>query len=103
MARSVRLSDEASESLGEIERWYAQPGADAVEVAARRVRTILAAIATLSDVPFKGRRADIDRTRELSCQGHRIIYVIADGRNGLSNVGNITVLEIFGPGRSPTK
>ena len=48
-------------------------------------------------------RGEIEGTRELTCQGHRIIYVVADGGIGLSNVGDITVLEIFGPGQSRTK
>jgi plasmid stabilization system protein ParE len=101
VGRDVTLTDEASESLGEIERWYTQPGAGAVT--ARRVQAILAAIAGLSDFPYMGRRGDAEGTRELTCQGHRIIYVVGDGSNSLSNGGDITVLEIFGPGRSRTK
>jgi plasmid stabilization system protein ParE len=101
VVRLVRLSDEAAESLGDVERWYSQPGAGAA--AARRVQAILAAIAGLSDFPYMGRAGDIEGTRELTCQGHRIIYVVAGGADGSSAAGDIVVLDIFGPGQSRSK
>jgi len=96
VARRVSLADEAAESLATIEQWYRQPGAG--QVASRRLRAIRAAIGRLVDFPYIGRPGDVLGTRELTCQDHRIVYLVAAGDGTSTGAGDIVVLDIFGPG-----
>ncbi len=88
----ICLSDEAAQSLGQIEWWYSQPGAGAGEVASRRVRAILNAMSRLSMSPDFGLPGPMPGTRETACQSYRIIYcALARG-----DAENIVVLDICG-------
>jgi plasmid stabilization system protein ParE len=71
---ATSLTDEAAQSLGQIEWWYAQPGAGAAGVAARRVRSILATIARLGSTPEGGLPGPVPGTREITCNQHRIVH-----------------------------
>jgi hypothetical protein len=89
-AGSTSLTDEAAQSLGQIEWWYAQPGVGAAGVAVRRVRSILATIARLATTEG-GLPGPISGTREITCHQHRIVHWLEapDGAD--------VVLDILGP------
>jgi hypothetical protein len=91
-AGGICLTDEAAQSLGQIEWFYSQPGAGAGEVASRRVRAILNAMSRLSMSPDFGLPGPVPGTRETACQNYRIIYCAL----ARDDAENIVVLDICG-------
>lgn len=98
MPRVVRLAPRARHDLSAIRRWQTQRGSGAA--AQRRVLVILAAIDRLAEFPCLGAMGDHAGRREVSCQGHRIIYRVDPDTNSNATAGNVTVLRVFGPGQS---
>jgi plasmid stabilization system protein ParE len=96
-AGSPTLTDEAAQSLGQIEWWYSQPGTGAVPIAIRRVRAILAAIDRVVDSPDSWLRGRLPETREALCQQHRIVYQMVACDDLPPAAANVVILEIFGP------
>ena len=91
------LADEAAETLGYIEWWYSQPGVGAAVTAIRKVRALLAAIDRLATTPECGLPGETPGTRELTCQNHRIVYLIMEREKTAERVGDAVVFDIFGP------
>jgi plasmid stabilization system protein ParE len=96
--RSVSLADEATDDLIAIRRWQFQPGSG--PAAKRRVQAILRTIEGLRHHPCLYARGDQPGTREVSSEGHRIVYVVDPDTGRNANAGDVTVLHVFGPGQS---
>ena len=97
MPRRIRLSDAAIDDLIAIRSWQFQPGSSGV--AKRRVRSILNTIGQLRSHPCLFARGDQSGTREVSSEGHRIVYVVDPDTGRNADAGDVTVLRVFGPGQ----
>ena len=97
MPRRVSLSDQAAADLDAIYRWQLQPGSGAA--ARRRLRTIRDTIERLGRQPYIYPRSDHPGTREVSSQGHRIVYEVDPDTGRNDDDGEVTVLRVFGPGQ----
>jgi hypothetical protein len=93
------LADEAAESLDHIEWWYQRPGDGPEAPSVKRVRLIIAALERLAETRDKGLMGVIAGTREMVCQSHRVIYVIARRDPAAGKPGDLVVFDIFGPGQ----
>jgi plasmid stabilization system protein ParE len=80
-----------------IRHWQFQPGSGAV--AKRRVQAILRTIQGLRHHPCLYARGDLPGTREVSSEGHRIVYVVDPDTGRNADAGDVTVLRVFGPGQ----
>lgn len=98
MPRDLRYADRAIADLEAVVDWQTQPGSGAAAV--RRVKAIRAAIERLRDVPCLHVHGEHPGTREMSCQGHRVIYEVVPDTGRNATAGNVTVLRVFGPGQS---
>ena len=81
-----------------IRRWQFQPGSG--PAAKRRVQAILRTITGLRHHPCLYARGDQPGTREVSAEGHRIIYVVDPDTGRNVDAGDVTVLRVFGPGQA---
>ena len=97
MARRVSLSDQAAADLDAIYRWQLQPGSGAAP--GRRLRAIRDTIGRLRHHPCLYARGDLPGTREVSSEGHRIVYVVDPDTGRNADAGDVTVLRVFGPGQ----
>ena len=97
MPRVVRLAPRARHDMSAIRRWQMQPGSGAA--ARRRVLAILDAIDRLAEFPCLGAVGDHPGRREISCQGHRIIYRVAPDTLDNATAGDVLVLRVFAPGQ----
>ena len=97
MQRALDFTDEALDDLAAMRRWYSQPGAGAA--AKRRAQAIVGAIERLRDMPCLPTRGRRPGTRELSSQGHRIIYRVDPDTGSNATAGDVLVLRVFGPGQ----
>ena len=84
--------------MAAIRRWQLQPGSG--PAAKRRVKTILATIERLRRLPRLYAHGDRPGTREVSCEGHRVVYVVDRDTGRNEDAGDVTVLRVFGPGQS---
>ena len=98
MPRRVSLSDEAIDDLTAIRHWQLQPGSG--PAAKRRVRAILRTIGRLARFPCLYARGDDPGTREVSSEGHQIIYAVDPDTGRNADSGDVMVLRVFGPGQS---
>jgi hypothetical protein len=98
---AASVTDEAAEALDHIEWWYARPNDGPDGISVRRVRAILAAISRLEQTRDKGLPGAIRGTREMVCQGHRIVYVVVRRDRAAGNLGDVVILDIFGPAQPP--
>lgn len=98
MPRSLSLATEAVDDLTAIRRWQFQPGSG--PAAKRRVQTILRTIEGLRHHPCLYAPGDQPGTREVSSEGHRIIYVVNPDTGRNADAGDVVVLRVFGPGQS---
>ena len=98
MPRRVSLTDEAIDDLGAIRGWQFQRGSGIA--AKRRVKAILNTIEQLRRFPCLYARGDRPGTREVSSEGHRIIYAVDPDTGQNADAGDVTVLRVFGPGQS---
>ena len=98
MARRVSLSDQAAVDLNAIYRWQSQPGSGAA--AKRRLQAIRDTIERLRHHPCLYALGDQPGTREVSSEGHRIVYVVDPDTGRNADAGDVTVLRVFGPGQS---
>ncbi len=80
-----------------IRHWQFQPGSGAA--AKRRVQAILRTIQGLRHHPCLYARGDLPGTREVSSEGHRIVYVVDPDTGRNADAGDVTVLRVFGPGQ----
>jgi plasmid stabilization system protein ParE len=93
----VSLSDQAVLDLAAIYRWQRQPGSG--PAAKRRLQAIRDTIRRLGRYPYHYVRGDHPGTREATCEGHRIIYVVDPDTGRNADAGEVTVLRVFGPGQ----
>ena len=98
MPRKLRYADEAAGDLDAIARWQTQPGSGTA--GARRVRAIRAAIRGLKQNPCLYARGADPGTRELPCEGHRVVYAVEPDTGDNATAGDVTVLAVFGPGQA---
>ena len=98
MPRILDFTDEAIDDLAAMRGWYSQPGAGAA--AKRRAQAIMAAIWRLREMPCLHARGDRPGTREMSCEGHRVIYRVDPDTGSNATAGDVLVLAVFGPGQS---
>jgi plasmid stabilization system protein ParE len=96
--RRLGYTDDALADLDAMRRWLTQPGSG--PAARRRMTAIWAAIERLRQHPCLHARGDQPGTREVSSEGHRIIYVVDPDTGRNADAGDVTVLRVFGPGRS---
>jgi plasmid stabilization system protein ParE len=95
--RTVRLSDRAAQDLDAIHRWQTQPGAGGA--ASRRLRAIISAIRQLEEIPCLHVRGRRPGTREMSVEGHRVVYRVSADSGDNATAGDVVVLRVFGPGQ----
>jgi plasmid stabilization system protein ParE len=95
--KRVSLSDQAVVDLNAIYRWQLQPGSG--PAAKRRLQAIRDTIARLRHYPCLYARGDQPGTREVSSEGHRIVYVVDPDTGRNADAGDVTVLRVFGPGQ----
>jgi plasmid stabilization system protein ParE len=95
--RRVSLSDQAAVDLNAIYRWQSQPGSG--PAAKRRLQAIRATIERLRLHPCLYAHGDQPGTREVSSEGHRIIYIVGPDTGRNADAGDVTVLRVFGPGQ----
>ena len=100
MSRRVSLTPGAQADLEAIRGWYSQPGSGAT--AKRRVKAILAAIRRLRQTPCLHARGERPGTRELSVEGHRIVYAVTPDTGSNTTAGDVAVVRVFGPGQNRT-
>jgi hypothetical protein len=93
------LSNEATESLDHIQWWYQRPGDGPGAPSVKRLRAIVAAMERLAESRDSGMQGEVAGTRELLCQSHRIVYVVARRDVAGGKLGDLVVLDIFGPGQ----
>ena len=98
MPRVVRLAPRARHDLGEIRKWQLQAGSGLA--ARRRVLAILKAIERLRDHPCLYAVGDHPGRREMSCEGHRVIYRVDPDTGHNGTAGDVLVLRVFGPGQT---
>jgi plasmid stabilization system protein ParE len=96
--RTLVLAEAAIDDLEQIYRWYSQPGAGAV--AARRIRAIRSAVRGVVDHPCRYRRGQHVGTRELTIQGHVVVYEVRPDTGEDATAGDIFVVRVFGSGQS---
>jgi plasmid stabilization system protein ParE len=97
MPRRVSLSVEASADLETVRHWLLQAGSG--PAAKRRVRAILTTIERLGRLPCLHARGKQLGTREVSSEGHRIIYMVDPDTGRNEDSGDVTVLRVFAPGQ----
>jgi len=98
MARSLVIADEAIDDLDAIWRWQTQPGAG--RRALRRLHALREAIRRLKDSPCAWAAGARPGTREFSCVGHRIVYLVRPDTGSNETAGDVFVLRVFGPRQS---
>lgn len=98
MERRLQLTVKAIADLDDIYRWQSQPGTGAASL--RRLQSIRTAIRHLQQNPCLHRRGKHEGTRELHVEGHTVIYRVHPDTGRSATAGNVTVLRVFGPGRS---
>lgn len=96
LIRAVRLTEDAARDLDGVRAWFTQPGAGAQ--AARRLGHILVSIDRLADHPCLYPR--VGHHRELSVEGHRVIYRVTPDTDRDATAGDVLVLRIWGPGQN---
>lgn len=84
--------------MAALRHWQLQPGSG--PAAKRRVQAILTTIRQLGRYPYHYIAGDQPGTREATCEGHRIIYVVDPDTGRNADAGHVTVLRVFGPGQS---
>jgi len=62
------------------------------------VRALVAAIECLAFYPTLGRLSQVAGTRALAAQEHRIVYQLSGDGGAAEDVGDVLVLDMFGPG-----
>ena len=97
MPRRLDYTDAALRDIEAAFQWLSQPGSGTR--ARRRIRAIRTAIDTLIDHPCLHPVNPDSRRRELSCEGHRIIYSVVPDTGDNATAGNVVVLRVFGPGQ----
>lgn len=97
MPRKLRYTKEAIADLEAARGWQTQPGSGAAGI--RRVQAIRAAIRRLKTMPCLHARGERPGTRELSVEGHRIVYAVNPDTNRNDTAGDVLVLAVFGPGQ----
>jgi plasmid stabilization system protein ParE len=83
--------------LNVIYRWQSQPGSGAA--AKRRLQAIRGTMERLLRHPCLYARGDQPGTREVSSEGHRIVYIVDPDTGRNADAGDVTVLRVFGPGQ----
>jgi plasmid stabilization system protein ParE len=96
--RKLDYTDEAIEDLKAVRQWQTQPGCGAA--ALRRLKAIRAAINRLRQTPCLHAVGKQAGTRELACEGHRVIYQVNPDTGRNATAGDVLVLRVFGPGQS---
>ena len=98
MTRILSYTEEAIDDLAAVYGWLKQRGAGSA--AARRMDRITSAIDRLwlnpCLYPF-GRHSGV---REMSVEGHRVLYEVAPDTGRDSDAGDVLILAIFGPGQN---
>jgi plasmid stabilization system protein ParE len=97
VARSVSLAHGAADDLDAIRRWLFQRGSG--PAAKRRVNAILSTIERLRTLPCFHAHGEVPGTREVSSEGHRIVYTVEPDTGRNADAGDVTVLRVFGPGQ----
>ncbi len=98
MPRKLSYTDAALADLGAIREWLTQPGAG--QVARRRLRTILDAIADLRTHPCRFPPGMNHGIRERFCPGgYRVFYRVWPDTGQDDTAGDVQVLRIYGPGQ----
>ncbi|MBV8359974.1 MAG: type II toxin-antitoxin system RelE/ParE family toxin [Deltaproteobacteria bacterium] len=96
--RTYRFTETAARDLEHITQWLTQPGSG--PRAHERLRRLSRAIRALVDAPCQWPPGEHSGTRELPCEGHRVIYRIDPDTGDNTTAGTITVLRVFGPGQA---
>ena len=84
--------------MNAIYRWQSQPGSGIA--AKRRLQAIRDTIERLRGYPCLYAKGDYPGTREVSSEGHRIIYAVDPDTGRNADAGDVVVLRVFGPGQS---
>ena len=97
MTRTLTYAPRALRDLEAVRLWFHQPGAG--PRSRRRYGNIRAAVDRLTEFPCLYPMGDHPGRREMSCEGHRIIYRVDHDSGSNATAGNVTVLRVFGPGQ----
>ena len=99
MPRQLIFSQDAIEDLKGIRQWQTQPGFG--RQAKRRLQNLLATTQRLKRNPCLYPVCDRPGIREMPADGeHRVFYTVIPDTGRSSTAGIVTILRIFGPGRS---
>jgi plasmid stabilization system protein ParE len=98
LTRALTYAPRALRDLENIRLWFHQPGAGAR--AHRRFGNIRAAVDGLTEFPCLHPMSDHLRRREMSCEGHRVIYRVDPDTNDNGTAGDVRVLRVFAPGQA---
>ena len=98
MRRTLTYTDEAIRDLIAIRHWLTQPGAG--PTAKKRLQSITRAADSLVQHPCRYSKGEVAGTRELPCEGHRIVYSVNPDTSDNASAGDVLILRIFGPGQS---
>jgi plasmid stabilization system protein ParE len=93
--RRAGLTSEATDDLIVIRRWQLQPGSG--RAAKRRVQAILRTIEGLRRHPCLYVPGGQPGTREVSSEGHRIVYVVDTDTGGNADAGDVPCCEYSAP------
>ena len=97
MTRPLTYAPRALRDLEVVRSWFHQSGAG--PRSRRRYGNIRAAIDRLTEFPCLYPMGDHPGRREMSCEGHRVVYAVDPDTNRNDTAGDILVLAIFGPGQ----
>jgi plasmid stabilization system protein ParE len=95
--RTLHYTEEAIADLDRILHWQTQPGSGPAAI--RRLRAIRTAIQRLKQNPCLHPIGEHPNLRELSCEGHRVMYEVVPDTGRSETAGNVVVLRVFGPGQ----
>ena len=96
MTRTLTYAPRALRDLEAVRLWFHQAGAG--PRSRRRYDNIRAAIDRLIEFPCYP-MGDHPGRREMSCEGHWVIYRVDPDSGSNATAGDVLVLRVFGPGQ----
>jgi plasmid stabilization system protein ParE len=98
LTRGLIYAPRALRDLDSIRLWFHQTGAG--PRGRRSYGKIRAAIERLTGFPCLYSVGDHPGWREMSCEGHRVIYRVEPDTGQSATAGDVLVLRVFGPGQN---